>query len=129
MMRFYSRNHTPYQGVVSEESFKIHRIIHYRNSFLPVIRGRFEEQGKSTLVHVTMSLHPLVAIFLGVWLLCWYSFSIPIAIANLFPHGLAFVFLGMPILFLVIAWGAFWVEVNRSQRDLEKFLWANIDKS
>lgn len=126
LVRFFSRNHAPYQGVVSEDSFKIHRIIHYRNSFLPVIRGRFEEQGDQTLVHVKMSLHPLVSVFLGVWLLGWYGFAVPVAIASQFPDGLGFLFLGMPLLFLVIAWIAFWVEANRSQRDLEKYLLASL---
>ncbi|PZD72551.1 hypothetical protein C1752_03386 [Acaryochloris thomasi RCC1774] len=130
LLRLLLRDHAPYQGVVSEESFKIHRIIHYRNSFLPVIRGRFEEQGDMTLVHVTMSFHPVVSLFLGVWLLFWYGFTVPIAIANLttnlFPTGIGLVFLGMPLLFLMIAWFAFWGEANRSQRDLEKFLLASV---
>ncbi|MHC5676375.1 hypothetical protein [Nostoc sp.] len=35
----FSRKHAPYQGTISESGFQISRIIHYRNSFLPVIQG------------------------------------------------------------------------------------------
>lgn len=37
-----SRNHAPYTGTISSDGFEIRRIIHYRNSFLPKTRGRFE---------------------------------------------------------------------------------------
>lgn len=128
-VRLLARDHAPYQGVVSEDSFKIYRIIHYRNSFLPVIRGRFEERGDYTLIHLTMSLHPAVIAFLGVWTLMWCGFAIPIALAALSysGNGIFLVFLLFPFLFLAIAWAAFWFEVNRSQRDLEQILGATCE--
>ncbi|HEY6484365.1 MAG TPA: hypothetical protein VIY54_12645 [Steroidobacteraceae bacterium] len=55
-------------GDVMENSFRIRRDIHYRNSFLPVIRGRIEPDPLGSLVHVRMSLHPLVALFTIFWL-------------------------------------------------------------
>jgi hypothetical protein len=58
----------PFLGVVQDESFKIRRDIRYRNSFLPILRGRLTAHGLGTRVSVTMALHPLVAIFMGVWL-------------------------------------------------------------
>src|SRR5579883_738093 len=69
-MRWHiSRNHLPYEGTLSETGFHISRIIHYRNSFLPIIRGRFEPSPAGTAVQITMRLHPVVIAFLVFWYL------------------------------------------------------------
>jgi hypothetical protein len=58
----------PFIGSVSDDWFKIHRDIRYRNSFLPMIRGRVTPNGFGSRVDVTMSLHPLVGLFMIFWL-------------------------------------------------------------
>jgi hypothetical protein len=58
----------PFIGSVDGASFKLQRDIRYRNSFLPMIRGRIMPNGIGTQVSVTMFLHPLVAIFMIFWL-------------------------------------------------------------
>ncbi len=65
---FSSGNHKAYEGVVNENSFKISRIIGYRNSFLPRIEGKIEENKESTLIHIKMRLHTFVIVFLAIWL-------------------------------------------------------------
>jgi hypothetical protein len=62
-----SRASKAFEGEVGESSFKIHRIIGYRNSFLPQIEGRFERVLNRTDIHVTFRLHPLVIGFLALW--------------------------------------------------------------
>ena len=57
-----------FEGVVSDEGFQISRIIDYRNSFLPVIEGRFYPHAKGVRVEITMRLHVAVLIFSIVWL-------------------------------------------------------------
>ena len=57
----------PFIGSVQGNSFNMRRDIRYRNSFLPVIRGRAESEGIGTRVSVTMFLHPLVAGFMALW--------------------------------------------------------------
>ncbi len=59
-----SRKHAPYEGKISEQGFLISRIIHHRNSFLPIIQGRFEVQNQQTLIHVKMKIDPFVMSFL-----------------------------------------------------------------
>jgi len=118
----FSRNHVPYEGTLSDAGFEIHRIIHYRNSFLPMIRGRFELSPSGTLVRITMKLHPFTTGFLIFWYLMWYSFSIPINLAGAMPTRIGLMFLGMPILMLGVFWGAFWYEVNRCRRDLVEMI-------
>ncbi|EDX71324.1 hypothetical protein MC7420_3439 [Coleofasciculus chthonoplastes PCC 7420] len=72
-----ARNHAPYAGTISSDGFEVRRIIHYQNSFLPRIRGRFESGSQGTVIRITMRLHPLVIGFLVFWYLTWYSATIP----------------------------------------------------
>ncbi|MDZ8189389.1 MAG: hypothetical protein RMX96_31700 [Nostoc sp. ChiSLP02] len=122
----FSTKHAPYQGRISEEGFQISRIIHYRNSFLPVIRGRFEVESEETMVHIQMSVHPFVMTFLGFWFFCWYGAIIPITLTGPMPNYVAPLFLGMPILMLVIFWLAFWSEANRSRTELAQIIYGQV---
>lgn len=115
------RSHAPYQGTVSLEGFKIYRVIHYGNSFLPIIKGQFETQGDDTLIHIAMSIQPLVSIVAGLWSLGWYGLIVPFVIKTQRPLMAAGVVI-TPLLFLGFAWCIFWLEVRRSQRDLERIL-------
>jgi hypothetical protein len=63
----FRRPKQPFQGVVKEEGFKVSRVIHYRNSFLPIIGGRFQAQEQGTVIQVGMRLHWLVMVFIAVW--------------------------------------------------------------
>ena len=117
----FSRNHLPYAGTISNSGFEIRRIIHYSNSFLPNIRGRFEPSSAGTRVRITMSLHPFVIAFLLFWLSIWYGISLLIFLSNLLSGditGEAGLFLGMPIVMLAFFWFAFWSEANYSRREL-----------
>jgi hypothetical protein len=58
----------PFIGVVTDDSFRIYRDISYRNSFLPQIKGALVTAPTGTDVSVTMSIHPLVALFMLFWL-------------------------------------------------------------
>lgn len=66
--RQHDPGNPPFIGTVSDTSFKMRRDIQYRNSFLPLIRGRFGAIGTGTWVSVTMFIHPLVALFVVFWL-------------------------------------------------------------
>ncbi|MFN6565506.1 MAG: hypothetical protein RMY28_037675 [Nostoc sp. ChiSLP01] len=122
----FSTKHAPYQGSISEEGFKISRIIHYRNSFLPMIRGRFEVESHQTIIHIEMSLHPFVMAFLGFWFFLWYGAIAPITLTGAMPKHMAVVFVGMPILMLVVFWLAFWLEANRSRTELTQIIQGRV---
>ncbi len=121
-------NHTPYEGTISETGFKINRIIDYRNSFLPMIRGEFEHLPTGTLVRIKMGLHPFVIAFVGLWYLIWYSALIPICLAGVMSMDIASLFLGMPTAILLVFWCAFWYEANRSHGELEKIILGQISQ-
>src|SRR5450432_1343655 len=58
----------PFIGIVQEDSFKLQRAIRYRNSFLPMVRGRIAPTPTGTRINVTMYIHPLVALFMMVFI-------------------------------------------------------------
>src|SRR5712671_2639644 len=62
-----SSNHTTFQGDLMRDAFKISRIIHYRNSFLPIIHGTCRPGHHGTTVAVKMRLHPFVMAFMCFW--------------------------------------------------------------
>jgi len=57
-----------YCGDVLDSSFSISRIINYRNSFLPVIKGTITEGYGKTLIQVKMRPVTGVLIFMSFWL-------------------------------------------------------------
>ncbi|MFZ1027139.1 MAG: hypothetical protein WAN66_13065 [Limnoraphis robusta] len=122
----FSRRHLPYEGTISHSGFQIHRIIHYRNSFLPLIRGKFESLPNETLVHITMRLHPFVMTFLIFVFSTLYSLSLAVFFSEILSGNVpvfeAVLFLGFPLFTLFSFWCVFWYEVNRSRRELTQII-------
>lgn len=56
-----------FTGTVNDQGFQLRRVIHYRNSFLPVVKGKFEQGTVATKVDVKMTLHPAVMVFIFIW--------------------------------------------------------------
>jgi hypothetical protein len=121
----FSTEHAPYQGTISEQGFQISRI-HYRNLFIPVIQGRFEAQSHQTAVHIQISLHPAAMAFLGFWFLFWYSAVAPIMLADAMAVNMAALFLGMPLVVVVMIWVVFWTEANRSRSELAQIIQGQV---
>jgi hypothetical protein len=65
----FSANRTkPYEGKLIDRSFEISRIINYRNSFLPVIKGHISTYLGKTEVAIKMRPVVFVLIFMSFWL-------------------------------------------------------------
>jgi hypothetical protein len=56
-----------FTGKIDDQGFQIRRIIYYRNSFLPVVKGKFEQGSAGTNVVVKMTLHPVALVFMVIW--------------------------------------------------------------
>lgn len=54
-------------GTIGQYDFKIMRIINYRNSFLPVIKGVIKKGEEAYVVTLKMQLHPLTYALLIFW--------------------------------------------------------------
>ena len=58
----------PFLGKIDGYSFKVSRDIRYRNSFLPRIHGQVDPAPAGSMITLSMTLHPFVAIFMLFWL-------------------------------------------------------------
>ena len=61
------KSSAPFLGTVSDSSFRIMRVIKGRDSFNPMLYGRFRSSNVGTRVKVVITYHPSVWIFLAVW--------------------------------------------------------------
>lgn len=61
-------NTKPYEGTITGNTFKISRIIDYRNSFLPIIKGEISTYLGKTEISVKMRPIVFVLIFMTFWL-------------------------------------------------------------
>ena len=61
-------NGKDFEGSVTEQGFQIQKIIHHRNSFLPILYGKFIPTEKGTKVEVHLTLDVLMIIFVCFWL-------------------------------------------------------------
>ena len=115
--RRFPSDHAPFQGCVRPDGFKMTPVIHYGNSFLPVVRGKFLRSDGGTKVVIRLRLKRLVAVGMCVWLggaglmaaiviALLHSGQIPADPMLLIP-------LGMPIFGWVFMTAAFWLEVKK----------------
>src|SRR5262245_32584504 len=58
---------TPFVGKVYDHGFRILRVVRGRDSFNPVLHGRFRLDARRIKLRVLMTFHPLVWLFLLGW--------------------------------------------------------------
>lgn len=51
---WFEVNHKPYQGKVDDSQFEVVRVIHYRNPFVPIIKGDIQPETSGCSIHITM---------------------------------------------------------------------------
>lgn len=57
-----------FEGDISDSTFNIQRIIMYKNSFLPTVKGKFIEKTNGTEIEITLRLNLAVLVFISFWL-------------------------------------------------------------
>lgn len=120
-----------FEGTVGNDTFKISRIIRYRNSFLPVIEGRVESIGNASRVSITMRPFWFVSAFLAIWIAFFACFLV-IATLNRGPisDSRSFaVFAGFASFGYLLASISFGIEARRARRSLERLLAYSLDHS
>ena len=71
MYRFFTFDKQPtkpYEGEIAVHSFRISRVINYRNSFLPIINGEILSFFGQTQIQIKMKPAIFVLIFMSFWL-------------------------------------------------------------
>ena len=124
LFRFGSRNHKPFQGSLSIDGFIMTRIIHYRNSFLPIIRGTFSPSPWGTKITIKMTLHPLVIAFMTMWLGSVGSMAVALCLAAIFSDDVAWPIPLAPLGMFIFGWaltsGGFWYEARQTKKNLQQ---------
>lgn len=64
-VRFNRSTGFPFEGAVNAQSFQLRRILNYRNSFAPDIKGEINEDSSGSRIEVTFSIHPLALALFG----------------------------------------------------------------
>lgn len=115
-----------FEGEVSDIGFKLSRIISYRNSFLPIIKGSFEESASGLKINISMSMHPFVNAFMLIWFggvgIGFFATIFSFLKSPTDFHSAFFVPAGM----LLFGWGlvsiGFWSEARKAKEKLKTIL-------
>lgn len=116
-----------YEGFVTDSNFEISRIIDYRNSFLPQIRGAVKENNHVTHIEVTMKLHVLVFVFLIVWCAFALLFLIAMGVAVGIAEGKISVVLFIPVFMLVFVYALTMFGFKSESKKSREFLKINFE--
>lgn len=118
----------PFRGSVNGNTFAIHRVLGYRNSFRPQVTGRILPGRSGSAIEVTLTLHPLVAAFMIIWLgvagLIFVGFGIGVLRRATFADEVGFfpfVFLPFGLALCTIAYR---VESRKTKRALYRLFGA-----
>lgn len=115
----FSRDHKVFQGSLTRDGFVVTRIIHYRNSFLPIIRGTFKSDPSGVAIAIKMRLHHFVTAFMCVWFGGVGIGIIAMATAFIADARARHPAMLVPLAMLVFGWalvtGGFWVEAKKSK--------------
>ena len=110
-----------FEGEISAQQFNITRIINYRNSCIPVIRGRFEPSATGTRIVIEMKMHPLGWVLLvGFSTVSFFALSILALNYQGLPVTAMLAF-GGPIFIALVCWAAFTAEANTARAVLSRF--------
>jgi len=57
-----------FEGLIAGDTFTLKRVITYRNSFLPVVKGSLSELPAGTRINLALNPMRFIALFMGLWL-------------------------------------------------------------
>jgi hypothetical protein len=115
-------NEKPFVGRVEGSSFRLLRRIYHRNSYRPQIRGSVIDVPGGSDVALTMSISPVVVVFLLVWCGMVGGFA-SIGLRELIPSAGArhvLIMLAGGIAILAIGCGLFFFEALKARRLLQE---------
>ncbi len=120
----YSRDHEPYQGTWDGNRFKISRIIHYRNSFLPVIQGEIISRYPGTIIELVMR-PPIITIGMVILFAGFALLVILRALGLWLSHGAnvtSYSSCLFPVMVVLITLISFKVESTKSRKFFRELL-------
>lgn len=113
----------PFGGKFSEKGFKVTRVVHYYNSFIPIVIGHFNRLSEGTNVTVRMFPHPISYFFILVAIIFGLIFGN--AVGPLFSKRTS-CGLMLPVVFgiisYIVVYCAFWIEAKHARRELTQLV-------
>jgi hypothetical protein len=107
-----------FEGQLTANEFEIKRIINYRNSFLPIVKGRIDTIGTRTRLTINLKLHIGVMIFMAVWF-CFVGLFVTASLSSRKGIGEIFLFpVGMLIFGYALMMGGYLFESKRTKEIL-----------
>ncbi len=125
----FQKTAKPYEGKIDGRTFQIRRLIRYRNSFRPEIKGEISPDVNGTTINVKMRLHMAVIVFICFWCgFVIYAFFGFLQEARTDPKFMAFLFIpaGMLLFVYILTIAAFSHESSKSKKDLQQLFEAEI---
>lgn len=117
--RLFWGNHAVFEGEISQDGFRIMRIINYRNSFLPVIKGAFKQNQNGINVMIRMGLHPFVIVFMCIWFGgIIFAIVAGLASSKITLSATLLIPLGMLFFGWAMVAGGFWFEARKVKPQL-----------
>jgi len=125
IFRFFSK-HKTFEGELTQDGFKVMRIISHRNSFLPVITGKFIAGQSGSTISIKMRLHAFTSAFLCVWfggdILGIAIVLIGLASGRVMPTIHLIIPFGMFVFGFVMVVSCFWPEAKKAKGILTEIL-------
>ena len=113
----FAKDHRLFEGSIEGFSFKISRIIHYRNNFLPILIGQIEDDLDATSVKITARPNLVASILIPGLLLA--PIFLTIFAVETFDLGLAWLLYA--VVYIVIV-ATFNFELNKAKKILNEQL-------
>ena len=125
----FENNNKRYEGYVSANIFEINRILNYRNSFMPFIKGEIKDNNGRARINVKMRIHPMVMVFMSLWLgiigIIIFALLISSIKENKFEPSILIVISMFLAGYFMTLFG-FKYESKKSKKDLEEILDARL---
>ena len=118
LWRTNTNNSKPYKGKIDTNHFEIKRILSYRNSFQPIIKGKIIPDLSGTRIEIKMQLHTFAMVFMCIWMgiVAISCVAVIVALANGAPfHPAILIPFGMLFFGYAMTMGGFKYETKKSK--------------
>ena len=113
------RSNKKFQGNISDEGFRVTRIISYRNSFLPTLNGSFQENAEGTDLVIKLEISNFVIAFMVVLL---FFFGLQTSLSFSKGNGIFFEIIFLIAFFGIVPILTFKLEAKRAKEILTDIL-------
>ncbi|GGE97638.1 hypothetical protein SAMN05443634_106198 [Chishuiella changwenlii] len=114
-LHLFGKSNFEFEGIVAQDHFKFEKTINGRNSFNPMIIGKYNENiNKQTLIEFELKISSFVAIFYYFWL---FLMSI-IGIFSLFLMKEWYIAIGVLISMLFIAFAIYYIGFSMAKENI-----------